>query len=90
MSPAFEEECGLNLQPSEKDIDSSLSDTDTTAALQDQSGDLEQVTGAVGTAEAARSSLKPQHSVANIIFKRKTIQLQIYDYKYADRDTVDI
>ena len=90
MSPAFEEECGLNPQPSEKDIDSSLSNTDSTAVLQNQSGDLEQITGTVGLAGTARSSLKPQHSVANIIFKRKTIQLQIYDYKYADRDTVDI
>ena len=38
---------------------------------------------------AARVSLKPQHSVANIIFKRETIQLQIYDYKYADGEELN-
>lgn len=90
MSPAFEEECGLSRQPSEKDIESSLSDTSAITALLDQPRNLEQLPKQSVQAGAARSSLKPQHSVANIIFKRKTIQLQIYDYDWADRDSVDI
>lgn len=80
MSPNFEDECGLPEIPGKKD--SLLVLPETVTGQRGFSSIIQGVSRPFPT--------KPQHSHANIIFKKKTIQLQIFDYLTPDGDRVAI
>ncbi|MEE9425502.1 MAG: hypothetical protein V3V18_11075 [Methylococcales bacterium] len=76
MSFGFEDEC-YQLPDEQDNISGSSSDT-----IDTQSGELQ--------LNAIPARQKPQHSLAENIFRRRDIELLIFDNEIEDGDTVDI